>query len=210
VAVVGAGTHERSRRVDRDWSVPRFLFVGFDWQRKNGPRVLEAFERVRVSHPQATLDLVGGHPEVSSPGVTGHGILRRDVAEDRDTLKSLFDRSTCFVMPSVFEPAGVVFTEAAAAGLPSVAGTNGGSVDFVGEGGIMVDPQSGDQLLGAMLSLANADAAQRVGALAADRSQLFTWPAVAARILRGLGLTPPEGRAQDYLPFRGEDGHSLA
>ena len=33
------------------------------------------------SCPDARLDLVGGHPPVDAPGVTGHGILRLDVPE---------------------------------------------------------------------------------------------------------------------------------
>ena len=39
----------------RDWSTPRYLFVGLDWERKNGQLVLDAFAQVRVQHPDAEL-----------------------------------------------------------------------------------------------------------------------------------------------------------
>ena len=53
---------------EKDWSVPRFLFVGVDWERKRGAAVVEAFAAVRERHPNATLDLVGDHPDLDAPG----------------------------------------------------------------------------------------------------------------------------------------------
>src|SRR5690348_11730707 len=40
VHVVGVGRNHSPVDVERDWSVPHFLFVGMDWERKNGPAVL--------------------------------------------------------------------------------------------------------------------------------------------------------------------------
>lgn len=188
VRVVGAGTHEEPRASERDFSVPHFLFVGLDFTRKNGPRVLEAFARVREQHPQATLDVVGGHPPIAAPGVRTHGkIPRRDPA-GRARLQEIFDGATCFVMPSLYEPAGVVFTEAAAAGLPSIGGTNGGSADFIGDGGVVVEPTDTDAVVHAMLRFTDPVVAAETGARAAARSPLFTWRALAARLVRGLEL----------------------
>jgi glycosyltransferase involved in cell wall biosynthesis len=141
VHVVGVG---RNREIpvtaDRDWEVPRFLFVGKDWERKNGPAVVRAFERLRVQLPDARLDLVGGHPAVDSPGVTGHGVLRLDDAAERDRLDQLFSRATCFVMPSLLEPFGLVFAEASAAGIPSIGTTVGGCADLLEGCGRVIDP----------------------------------------------------------------------
>lgn len=188
VRVVGAGTHEEPRAGERDFSVPRFLFVGLDFTRKNGPRVLEAFARVREQHPAATLDVVGGHPPIQAPGVRTHGrIPRRDPA-GRARLQELFDAATCFVMPSLYEPAGVVFTEAAAAGLPSIGGTNGGSADFIGDGGVVVEPTDTEAVVAAMLRFTDPVVAAGTGARAAARSPLFTWSALAGRLVRGLDL----------------------
>lgn len=186
VHVAGVGSHEEQRIVDRDWGTPRFLFVGIDWERKNGPRVLEGFRAVREVHPDARLDVVGGHPELDAPGVFGHGRLRRDRGDDRARLRSLFDAATCFVMPSLFEPSAVVYTEALACGLPAIGTTVGGSEDLIGNAGRSVEPTSQEAVTAAMLGLADPREAQRVSDIAVERAPLFTWQAVAERLLRAI------------------------
>lgn len=191
VIVVGAGTHEVVRHVDRDWSTPHFLFVGLDWTRKNGSRVLAAFSRVRSRIPGATLDLVGGHPSVDQEGVTGHGRLYRNDADDLAVLKELYDRATCFVMPSIHEPGGVVFVEASAVGVGSIAGNRGGSRDFVADAGFVVDPFSEEQIVEAMVRMADPETAQRCGVRASQRSRKFTWNQVAGRLITALDPSLP-------------------
>lgn len=211
VRVVGAGTHEQPRTPAREQTPPRYLFVGLDFTRKNGPRVLEAFARVRAVHPDATLDVVGGHPPISAPGVRTHGRIPRREPAGRARLQQLFDDATCFVMPSLYEPAGVVFTEAAAAGLPSIGGSNGGSADFIGDGGVVVEPTDTDAVHAAMLRFADPVVAAGTGARAAARSPLFTWSALAARLVRGLELGGPFAAdvtdLPDFLPRHPQAGH---
>ena len=201
LAVVGTGTGATAPPVQRDWSVPRFLFVGLDWERKNGDRVVRAFSALRAEHPDATLDVVGGHPPIHAPGVRTHGVLRKHDPADAARLAALFAGATCFVMPSLFEPAGIVFTEAAAAGLPSVAGSVGGSADLVGDAGRVVDPTDDGAVLGALRELADPVVAAGLGARALVRAPLFTWVAVAARLLDALGLAAPDGSAVHRLPL---------
>ena len=90
VHVVGIGCNHVAPAIEREWGTPRFLFVGLDWERKNGPGLLRAFARLREELPAARLDLVGGHPPLDQPGVTGHGVLRLDVPEQHDRLERLF------------------------------------------------------------------------------------------------------------------------
>ena len=116
VHVVGVGRNHTAPADERDWSRPRFLFVGMDWARKNGAGVLAAFARLRDELPGAQLDLVGAHPPVDAPGVTGHGVLRLDVPEQHERLERLFAEATCFVMPSHSEASAIAYVEAAAAG----------------------------------------------------------------------------------------------
>ena len=65
--VIGIGRNHSPRPVARDWTTPRFLFIGSDWTMKNGDAVLGAFGRVRQEIPDATLDLVGTHPLIETP-----------------------------------------------------------------------------------------------------------------------------------------------
>jgi len=187
VHVVGVG---RNRDVavtaDRDWTHPRYLFVGRDWERKNGPAVVRAFERLRADIPEARLDLVGGHPPVDSPGVTGHGVMRLDDPVERGRLDQLFSRATCFVMPSLFEPFGLVFAEASAAGVPSIGTTVGGCADLLEGCGRVIDPSDEEALLAAMLELAVPAVAERCGLRARERAKKFTGAEVAGRVIRAL------------------------
>jgi glycosyltransferase involved in cell wall biosynthesis len=191
VHVVGLGSNGSFAHVDhraRDWQRPRFLFVGFDWARKNGEMLLTAFEQVRASFPEATLDLVGGHPRIAIDGVTGHGPLAMGDAAGRARLTALYGTATAFVMPSLHEPAGTVHVEAAAAGIPSIGTSNGGAATCIGEAGYVVDPGDPAELVRAMLSLCDPDTAARMGALGREHAKQFTWRKVAERLVRALRL----------------------
>lgn len=191
VHVVGVGSNFAPAVTERDWRTPRFLFVGREWDRKNGPAVVRAFRRVRSDWPNAELHLVGGHPPVEAPGVTGHGVLRLGQDDERAQLWALFLRATCFVMPSLLEPSAVAYTEAAAAGLGSIGTRNGGSADLIGDAGIVVNPNDDDEIAMAMLTAADPIVAADMGARAQQRAELLTWRAVGARILAALELGPP-------------------
>jgi glycosyltransferase involved in cell wall biosynthesis len=187
VHVVGIGCNHVAPAAGRDWGEPRFLFVGLDWERKNGDAVLRAFARLHEELPAARLDLVGGHPPLApQPGVSGHGVLRLDVAEQHQRLERLFAEATCFVMPSHSEASAIAYVEAASAGLPSIGTSAGGSGYLIGDGGVIVDPGEDEALLAAMHRLADPATAERMGAAAKERSRLFSWEAVASRLLGAL------------------------
>ena len=202
VHVTGVGSNHVPRKVERDWSRPRFLFVGREWERKNGPALVRCFARLREELPEAELHLVGQHPRMTAPRVVDHGPLRQDVADERTRLRELFDAATCFVMPSLFEPSAIVYTEAAAAGLPSIGTVVGGSEDLVGDGGVSVDPTSDEEIFAAMRRFADPATAREAGARAAERSHLFVWRKVAERLLRALDIGDTAALA-DFIPAGG-------
>jgi glycosyltransferase involved in cell wall biosynthesis len=199
VFVVGLGqNHPPAELAPRDWSVPRYLFVGVDWERKNGPAVVSAFSRVRERHPEARLDVVGGHPRLDVPGVVGHGPLSRTDPAERELVAALYRSATAFVMPSLHEPAGIVYVEAGAAGVPSIGSSDGGAATMIGPGGSIVDPRDPEQVNAAMLELADPQTAQRLGDLARRHADLFTWRKVAERLVRALAIpgVDPGGLAE--------------
>lgn len=195
VHVVWAGRNCDPRPVDRDWSKPHFLFVGHDWERKNGPLVLKAFARLRERFPAAQLELAGGHPNVDQVGVTAHGPLDLADAAGKRKAEQLFESATCFVMPSRFEPFGMVYAEAAAAGVPSIGSTGGGALDAIGEGGLLVEPGDESALLNAMVAMCDPGRAAALGRRALARADMFTWTAVAQRLAGVLGFLSPRLRA---------------
>jgi glycosyltransferase involved in cell wall biosynthesis len=183
VHVVGFGRNCEPRPVPREWQVPRFLFVGADWKRKNGDAVVRAFARLRGELGQGQLDLVGNHPRVGLEGVVEHGALRLDDEADTRRLEELFEQATCYVMPSRFEAFGMVYVEAGTAGVPSIGTMRGGAATAIGDGGLLVDPDDENALLEAMRQLANPDRAAELGERAREHSGPYTWRGVAERIL---------------------------
>jgi glycosyltransferase involved in cell wall biosynthesis len=188
VHIVGLGRNLDPRPLARDWSRPRYLFVGQDWERKNGPAVVAAFGEVRRHVPEATLTIVGGRPPVSEAGVLVHDPLYLNRDGDRRRLEQLFESATCLVLPSLIEPSAIVHLEAAAAGVPSIGTTVGGVRDLIGEGGRLVSPDDRDALVAAMAELADGDTAAKLGAVARSHAEWFTWPKTAERIASAVGL----------------------
>lgn len=204
VHVVGVGRNIDAGRVERDWSQPKFLFVGADWRRKRGAAVLASFAAVRERYPEARLDLVGSHPPVEAPGVVGHGILPLNSESGQRRYGELLHDATCFLMPSFHEPFGIAYMDAGATGLPSIGTTVGGAPDAVGPGGRVVDPGDDGALTEAMLELARPEVASRLGELAYEHAAPYTWQAVAERLLRTIRPASLDvERLADYLPGPG-------
>ncbi len=192
VTTVGMGHRPRRGGGHRDWSRPTFLFVGVDWVRKNGAAVVRAFEAVHADHPEAVLHLVGGHPTVDRPGVVGHGFLAREVPSQQAELDGLFATATAFVLPSRFDPSPIAYLEAASAGLPVVATTEGGAGELLGDAALTVHPDDHNGLVAAMRTLADPDTARTMGGHGAERTAHASWTHVAHRILRSVGIDTPE------------------
>lgn len=189
VRVVGMGHRPRSAAGDsRDWATPRFLFVGVEWGRKNGEAVLRAFRDVRRTVPGARLDLVGDHPYVDEENVTDHGLLRRDDPAAQALLDSLFAAATAFVLPSRFDPSPIAYLEAASAGLPVIATTEGGAGELLGDGAITVHPDDDDAIRDGMLRLCDPAVAAQLGSEASTRAAESSWTNVSRRILDALGV----------------------
>jgi len=199
VHVVGAGANREIVAAERDWSQPRFLFVAMDFERKNGGRLLTAFSRVRADHPQARLDVVGRHPPVNGEGIVGHGLLRLDDEDEKRRLSRLFAESTCLVLPSLLEPTGNVHAEALAAGIGSIGTRRGGVSTLIGDAGVTIWPEDVDSLAAAMSRFCDPAVAREYGERARRRAPLFTWRAVAERLLRA--LRPPGVDADALAAF---------
>lgn len=197
VHIVGMGHRQRSSPLDRDWSSPRFLFIGVDWQRKNGDAVLAAFAAVRALIPEATLDVVGQHPDIDVAGVRTHGFLPREDAAAQARLDGLFASATAFVLPSRFDPSPIACLEAASAGLPVIATTEGGAGELLGDAAISVHPNDREGLVRAMLTLADPATARAKGAEAERIARSSRWADVARKVLEALDVceeSPQRGR----------------
>ena len=165
----------------------KILFVGIEWERKGGPALLAAFERVAERFPEASLTIAGCAPATTHPRITTLGrVPRQDLAPH-------FAEASVFCMPSLVEPAGIAAVEAMAAGLPVVATEVGGLAEIVlpDRTGLLVPPNDAEALGNALCTiLANPDRARAMGQAGRARAMdLFRWDAVGTKLEREIQMS---------------------
>ena len=193
VVAVGGGTDlpQVANALERAWDPPCFLFVGRDFERKGGRELLRAWRAVHAARPEAELVIVGPRwiAQELPAGVTLAGPIDRSTEAGEIAFVNAYRRATAFVMPSLYEPFGIVLLEAMMHGLPCVTADRCAMPEIVEDRvtGRVVEPTDPDALAAALLEVADPDTARRMGAAGERRlNERFTWPAVADRILAEL------------------------
>jgi len=141
-----------------------FLYVGRFAREKNLSRLLAAHDMYRRRQGTWELVLVGSGPlqddlqaladRQGVPGVHWPG------PKSYDELPSYYGLASCFVLPSVSEPWGLVVNEAAASGLPMLASQACGCVPELvhrGVNGYCFDPYDVEALAELMLTMSGGD-----------------------------------------------------
>lgn len=147
---VGINSNGTSKRRSKDnYRAENILFVGIDWERKGGPILLEAFQSVLTSHPDAHLTIIGASPEIENPNCHAVGLV------PVDNVDQYYRDASIFCLPTLREPFGVVFVEAMTYQLPIVATNIGAIPDFVVDNynGYLVEPRDVNALTNALLNL---------------------------------------------------------
>jgi glycosyltransferase involved in cell wall biosynthesis len=160
---------ERFARAPR--TKPRALFVGGDFPRKGGTDLLAAWADAELGSV-AALDLVTDWPLGPADGLPAGVRVWRDVTPYSLEWTALWRAADLFVMPSRHEAFGMVFQEAAAAGLPVVATRVNAIPEIVCDGvtGLLVARGDRRALAAAVRHLvASADERRRMGAEALAR-----------------------------------------
>jgi phosphatidyl-myo-inositol dimannoside synthase len=164
--------------------------------RKGQDVLVQAWPQVLARHPDARLLLVGGGPlegslrrAVAARGLADSVVLTGGVAGPE--LPPHYAAGDVFAMPCRtrrggldVEGLGMVYLEAAACGLPVVAGTSGGAPETVREGvtGHVVQPRSPAAVATALVALLDDPARARAMG-AAGRAwveQRWSWTSIAA------------------------------
>ena len=143
-------------------SVPfRLRLVGEDW---GGAEVVQRLARTLGVADRVTL--VGRLP--------------------RAELLAEYARADLLVLPSLFEPFGIVLLEAMAAGLPVIASRVGGIPEVVADGvtGLLVEPGNASELASAVLRFAESPSLRaRMGSRGRERVRSYSWEVLVPRIL---------------------------
>lgn len=177
-------------RTDRDELVG--LFVGrLDPDQKGLDVLIRAMARL-PRDPLLRLRLVGedwGGAELMERLAQRLGVADRVAIVGklpRSELVREFAESDFLVLPSRFEPFGVVVLEAMAAGLPVIASRVGGIPEIVADGqtGLLVEPDNPDALAESLRLLCGDESLRlSMGRAARERVKAYAWDSVVPRIL---------------------------
>ncbi|KXP04750.1 glycosyltransferase family 4 protein [Tsukamurella tyrosinosolvens] len=177
---------DRSRAAARR-GAPRLLYVGRLEYEKGVQDLIAALARVRRTHPGTTLTVAGDGTQAAwLREVAREQRVLRAVeftgALDHEELVAQLHSADALVIPSRYEPFGIVALEGAATGIPVIATTAGGLADFIrtGETGLSVEPADVPGLTAAIRTLLDDPASSYAwaGAARAEVEEL-TWEAVA-------------------------------
>ena len=160
------GWIEKRRARARAGIKPRVLFIGGDFPRKGGFDLLDAWKTGNF-HAVATLDLVTNWnlPTALPAGVN----LWRGVDAHSAEWHKRWEEADVFVMPTRNEAFGLVYQEAAAAGLPAIGTAHNAVPEIVRdrETGLLVSPGDVPGLAGAMHAFVDsAELRDRMGSRA--------------------------------------------
>lgn len=152
VHAIGAGLNIPLRSSEPEKMKKRVaLFVGYDFTRKGGNTLLDAWPSVHGSFPDAELWIAGpdvgrNAPQPRIPGVVWLGRIK-----DQAALQKIYDQALVFVLPSLWEAYGHVFDEALSYGLPCIGTAHCSMPEIIGDKhGWLVSPGNAHALANAL------------------------------------------------------------
>lgn len=168
---------------------PRLLFAGRLEYEKGIQDAIAALPAIRRTHPGTTLAVAGDGTQLEWLTAEAH---RHGVADavdfvgrvTHDELLVLLHDCDAIVLPSRYEPFGIVALEAAATGAPLITSTAGGLGDAVADGvsGLSFEPADVAGLATAVRRVLDDPAAAAARAVTArERLVDFTWDRAAER-----------------------------
>jgi glycosyltransferase involved in cell wall biosynthesis len=203
--LVDPGEAERDRVRERYQIRGRFvLFAGNVKPHKNLERLIRAFARVRCQEGNEDLRLV-----LIGDDVSRYASLRRTAEEagvrqevrffgfvPHETLAALYRMATVFAFPSLYEGFGLPPLEAMACGTPVVTSRISSLPEVVGDGALLVDPYSEDDIAqGIARVLDDQDLRARLIERGLERAAGYSWARSVRQIhagyLKALGRPVP-------------------
>lgn len=156
------------------------LFVGLDWERKGGPQLVEAFQRLPHRHNDARLVVVGVLPDLVVPRCE---VVGRVPAE---RVAAYYRQSAIFCMPTHIEPFGIVFIEAMMHGVAVVAPRQGAVVDYIQNKvtGVLHDPGDVEDIVRALTWLLDNPPERQAVAMRGFQAvrDVYVWDAVGRKL----------------------------
>ena len=123
------------------------VFIGKNWKKKGGDKVFMAYRKLKSKGLQCTLTIIGSTPQEpydEIKDVTVIPFLDKSKPEHLKRLCNILKEAHFLVLPTEFDAFGIVFCEASAYGVPSIAANVGGVSQPVrdGKNGFLLPPNA--------------------------------------------------------------------
>jgi len=168
-----------------------FVLVGALNRRKGVLEAIEAFAKLSAEHQQtAGLIIAGNGPRAQFDRlILERGLHERiHIISHKKNVTPYYWASDAFVLPSHYEPFGLVVLEAMACGLPTIVSQSAGGSELIEnfKSGLLIeDPGNIDQIKGHMQwVLENPKLAQQISAEARIIAENNSWEKVADKYLK--------------------------
>lgn len=114
----------------------KLLFIGVYWENKGGSIAYNALIKLLDMGIDAELTICGCIPpkDFKHDKITVIPFLNKNIKEEEEKLYSLYEHANFLILPTRFEAYGLVFCEASAYGVPSLATDTGGVSGVITEG----------------------------------------------------------------------------
>lgn len=180
---------------NKDYSHPNILFIGIDFERKGGQTLLEAFKTIRKEIPRAILTIIGPDLKGLPENVICLGRIKKNTTDGEQRLLKAYRDASIFVMPSHYEPFGIVFAEAMAHKLPCI-GTNTCAMPEIiddGVNGFIVPVNDSNALADRIIELLKeSKMCEQFGAAGYTKYLThYTWERVAGKIIESIRKWEP-------------------
>jgi len=132
--------------IDIQTDICNLLFIGRNWMKKGGDKVLCAYRKLKSEGFPCTLTIIGSVPpeaqKEDDQDLTIFPFLDKSRPEHLNKLCRILKESHFLVLPTEFDAFGIVFCEASTYGVPSIAADVGGVSQAVLEGknGFLLHP----------------------------------------------------------------------
>jgi glycosyltransferase involved in cell wall biosynthesis len=162
------------------------LAVGTIEPRKNYPRLLQAYRRLKdrgLSAPLVVAGKVGWAYGRALDDLRDEPGVRLLGHVDDPTLRALYRSASALAFPSLYEGFGLPLLEAFAEGLPAVVGASGGLPELAGEAALLVDPLDHHAIADALeRALTDQELRARLSTAGRERAAAYTWEAAGQAV----------------------------
>lgn len=163
----------------------RFLFVGKDWYRKNGPLVIEGFLAVQKSIQDAELYVLG--PNNRPADIPQNARIHFEGEVPFEKLPQYFNICDFFVMPSKVEAYGIAFAEALTFGLPCIGRDAFAMPEFIEDGitGVLMKTETPEEMEQAMILIITHgnEMKEKIEKRHDVLKDMYSWQTVGRRIM---------------------------